>query len=517
MDRQLINELVESRMQAIAVQQEQLVEAWSPYVSAVDEFLQQTQDREITEYEARNVAQCLENALAEAGIRSRARLFEATTEDNIAFLGIQLPVIAALLPSLCLNELGVTQALDRRIGAVFFMDVTYGSSKGDVTLGDTMISARTGHSRTENQRRYASTMVAGEAISGSGGASSVVTGTLAYAPGVNVTNGTIVIKQADGTVIGIDASTPGTVNGVNVTGTILASGAYSLTPASSWDSDGITIDYEYQYDKPTDSNGNYDGVPEADISITQETITALDFPLRTKYSLGASIDVQKAHGINLENELVKFLGGEVRFAIDQFGIDMIDRASIDGVLVDGTLQTPAEAITTWNATIGSGQEWVWKKHEILDRFEEGDMNIITKTLRGRASWIIGGNNVIRVIKQLPGDKFVPAANLSKTPVTGPVKVGTLDGKVVIHNPLLPTRVSGGSTITGPNRYIMGFKGDNFLTASFVYAPYIPLFATPTLVTNDLFAQKGFLSSAGFKIINCGMFTHGAVSNVGVQG
>ena len=36
MDRQLINELVESRMQAIEAQQDQLVEAWDPYVSAVE-------------------------------------------------------------------------------------------------------------------------------------------------------------------------------------------------------------------------------------------------------------------------------------------------------------------------------------------------------------------------------------------------------------------------------------------------------------------------------------------------
>ncbi len=51
-------------------------------------------------HEKRNVAQCLENALIESGLKSRSKLFEATTEDNISFLGIQLPVIAALLPTL---------------------------------------------------------------------------------------------------------------------------------------------------------------------------------------------------------------------------------------------------------------------------------------------------------------------------------------------------------------------------------------------------------------------------------
>jgi hypothetical protein len=59
---------------------------------------------------------------------------------------------------------------------------------------------------------------------------------------------------------------------------------------------------------------------------------------------------------------------------------------------------------------------------------------------------------------------------------------------------------------------MGWKGESYLTAGFIYAPYIPLFATPTLITSDLFAQKGFLSAAGFKVINCGLFTHGRIYN-----
>jgi len=61
---------------------------------------------------------------------------------------------------------------------------------------------------------------------------------------------------------------------------------------------------------------------------------------------------------------------------------------------------------------------------------------------------------------------------------------------------------------------MGFKGDNYLMAGFIYAPYLPLFATPTLITSDLVSQKGFLSSAGFKVINAGMYCQGLISNVG---
>jgi len=203
-----------------------------------------------------------------------------------------------------------------------------------------------------------------------------------------------------------------------------------------------------------------------------------------------------------------------RFTIDQYGVDMIDNTSINGYYdtTAGTTRTPATAITAWDASIGSGQEWLWKKHEILDRFEEGNNNIISKTLRGMASFIVAGNNVARVIKQLP--QFNGVSNLNKTPPTGPYKIGDLDGRTIIQNPLLLDRTISAATVSGTNRYIMGWRGDNFLMAGFVYAPYIPLFATPTLVTSDLFAQKGFLSAAGFKVINAGMYTYGTITGLG---
>lgn len=100
------------------------------------------------------------------------------------------------------------------------------------------------------------------------------------------------------------------------------------------------------------------------------------------------------------------------------------------------------------------------------RFEEGNVRIIDRTLRAMATFIVAGSNVARVIRQLPN--FKPAS-LGKTPPTGPYKMGTLDNRVVIHDPFM-TDYSGAPG-TGANRYIMGYKGDSFLTAGFVYAPY----------------------------------------------
>jgi hypothetical protein len=48
---------------------------------------------------------------------------------------------------------------------------------------------------------------------------------------------------------------------------------------------------------------------------------------------------------------------------------------------------------------------------------------------------------------------------------------------------------------------MGFKGMNFLEAGYVYAPYIPLYTTPTIVLDDFIGRKGLATQYGKKALN----------------
>ena len=101
-----------------------------PFLRAVSRHMEEEHGRPITIHEKRNVAQCLYNSILDAGVKLNAKMFEATTMDDISFLGIQLPVISAMLPTLVLNDVAIVQAIDRRIAAVFYLDVKYGSTKG---------------------------------------------------------------------------------------------------------------------------------------------------------------------------------------------------------------------------------------------------------------------------------------------------------------------------------------------------------------------------------------------------
>jgi len=60
---------------------------------------------------------------------------------------------------------------------------------------------------------------------------------------------------------------------------------------------------------------------------------------------------------------VKYLGGELKFTIDQHGLQDID----DAAAATGA----ATSVTDWDARPSQGEPWLWKKHEFLDRMEEG--------------------------------------------------------------------------------------------------------------------------------------------------
>lgn len=464
-----------------------------PFLAAVGRHMEEEYGRPITIYEKRNIAQCLYNAILDAGVKQNAKMFEATTMDDISFVNIQLPVIAAMLPTLVLNDIAIVQAIDRRIASVFYLDVLYGSSKGQVNAGDTMLSATTGHATGWSERQYGTARVVRELV---GSGSGAISGTCNTAPGlINLENVKVegLVGGSYTTLGSSDANGVITGTYISGSGSITAAGVYSFTTTGIPSTMSVLLTYDYQYDLPVDAYNDLDGVPEANITVTQSAVEAIDFPLRAKWSLGAQIDLQKAHGIDLENELVKYLGGELKFTIDQRGLEDIDEAAASS--------GAAAEVTAWDARPSQGEPWLWKKHEFLDRIEEGSNNIFEKTKRGIATFMIAGNDVARVIKQLGKDHFTPAPKVQQP--TGPIKIGVLNNQItVIQNPF-KTRTA----------YTMGYRGQDYLNAGFIYCPYIPLFATPTLMTSDLMSQKGFLSSAAFKRINDGLFCKGTISNL----
>ena len=109
-----IGSLVESRLKSYEEHGNALTVEYADFIGKINENRKANNEGPLDAHQARNVAICLENAVMEASLgMSGTQLFETvpgTASSNIAFLGVQLPIISAILPSLVLNEIATVQA-----------------------------------------------------------------------------------------------------------------------------------------------------------------------------------------------------------------------------------------------------------------------------------------------------------------------------------------------------------------------------------------------------------------------
>ena len=92
------------------------------------------------------LAQIFENTrLAIDSYTNRSRMFEATNPQDVGPFKIHAyDMIAGLYPTMIADELVSVQAMSQRIGQIYFLNYVYGTDRGGVLKGDSMLSALTG-------------------------------------------------------------------------------------------------------------------------------------------------------------------------------------------------------------------------------------------------------------------------------------------------------------------------------------------------------------------------------------
>lgn len=308
MKKSQISQIVESRYSAMEAGRDNLISDWSVFLGAVDEHYKNERGNPLSMMEKRNLAQCLENAAMSAYAGRGSSLLETTDSGAIEFMKVQLPVIAALLPSLVMNEVGITQTLDRRQGAIFYLDVKTGQKKGAAPDASTLIGAKTGHAglggtNPEAYRTYGASFVSMETIVDETTTDSAINidGTVDY-PAVFCK--TVKLFNAAGELMAyapfdtaVDASTVTLASvagkGIVTDGAVFgADGTYTIEVDSDGLNDDASIYVSYSYNFENLS----DGVPEVDIDMDYKNIEAVDFPLRAKFTMRGALDAEKAHG-----------------------------------------------------------------------------------------------------------------------------------------------------------------------------------------------------------------------------
>jgi len=439
-----------------------------------------------------STARLLENA-------RRWVLSEETRGVSIGdFQKYAFPLVRAIFPELVAQSIISVQPMLGPTSLVFYLDFIYASTKGKITAGQKAFDSV---ALGPNYANYSGETIDSENIGTGTGAATNFTPTLSYTP-VKATSVTISTYDASGNPLTVtDDGAGALVGSVSASPTInYNTGAINVTFSAAPGS-GQPILCTYDYDMEAQPN-----IPEVDLILSNSPVIAKPRKLRSKWSLEAAFNLRSLHGLDVETELVAALGAQVRFEIDQEIISDLFKIVPNFNLVPAWSRTLLfNQNDTYSAATGGTDTSSYTEHKLslVDAFVVGGNQIFKATGRGTATWIVAGINVCNIVETLPG--FVPTPNMPNGTSKGIYKVGNLLGRYDVFKDPFPF-----GNVTSDDQYIMGYKGSSFLEAGYVYAPYIPLYSTPTIVLDDFLGRKGLATSYGKKVVNPRFYAKGQI-------
>ena len=386
------------------------------------------------------------------------------------------PIIRAVFPNLVATELVSVQPMQGPTSLVFYMDFKAGSKKGSVNLGDTLISSRTGQQASTN---YSGELVDSEQLY-TGGAGPFAGANASYFPirPLSVTLNAV-LSAGSVAIVGTDDGN-GNIVGANITTATInySTGAMDVT-FSGATTGPITLSYNYA------SEGSLQ-VPQIDVSITSVPVTARPRKLRARWSVEAAAQLRAVHGADVETEVTTAMAEEIRFDIDREIIS--DLQTVAAAPDNGTHDF-------WFYTVApTGISFFEHKMTVLDTFIAHSNYIFSQTRRATGNWIVAGVNVCSIIESLPVFKAVSVTG------SGVVYMGDLMGRWRIYkDPYMAT-----------DTFLVGHRGTSYMDTGYIYAPWIPLYTTPTVYLDDFVGRKGLLTEYAKKIVNGLFYTQGHI-------
>lgn len=403
-------------------------------------------------------------------MRNSMFLNEATqVGDTSYFNKMFINVLTAAVPNIIAQDIVSVQPLSARTGEIRYLKINYGSNKGAIKSGDTMMSTFAGGT---SETSYSSSEVEGEAVIAAG---TTLKGNLAWTP---VVPGTVVLTigttqlpddgagkiKADGKVVTAD----GTID--------YATGAFSVTLAAE-SHDDATFSYSYNnMDVPVDN------VPEVNMKIEVAPIVAKSRKLKTLYSFDSAYDLAQDYGTEINTELTKYIAAQLKH-------------EIDGEIMADLLNIASATAVTWDATVAEGISMRDHNESFYNKVIEASNNIFQATKLASGSFLIVGTEVSNIVESVP--RFKPSGVVK--PV-GPHLVGWLGSMPVYKDPFYDSKA-----------FVVGWKGDGFYDAGYVYAPYMPIMSTMLLVDASFQGQRGYATSYAKKPINSKMYCRGTLT------
>lgn len=219
----------------------------------------------------------------------------------------------------------------------------------------------------------------------------------------------------------------------------------------------VTVLFTYQYDAEAEGQ-----IPEINFKIEEETIKLTRRQLRGKYTVDSAQDLKVLHGINLDSELINMMKNELMHEINHEIVTDLRKMAYNIKTLD------FEAFLTTGQDIGAmtAGNYDDAAKVMLDAINRIAAVIWVQGRLGYANWVVGNPATLCYLDRVPG--FVGSGvsfngrDLSFA--------GSVGGKMKIyHDPTYPE-----------DELLIGYKGSSALEAGYLYCPYLPITATPTL-------------------------------------
>lgn len=429
------------------VQVEQLVRKWN--ARGLLEDIKDPYRRGITAILIENTAK---------GMRELKESGSVSTHDIALASRFVFPLVRRVWPGLVVNDLVSVQPMTMPVGAVCYLKVLYGTDKGATKAGDEV---------PVNQDRFYSTeFVKGEIVAtGTAGNEVSFLAAFDFTP-LAAGYCTITYTLGGQTHVATDSGrTDGKLyEGLTLRATVTLTNGNLVFEAGSDPDNATNVLADYKYESEMNTK-----VPEINLEITFDEIKALTRKIKAIWSPEAMEDMKALYAVDAEAEMVQQIGSEIALEIDREVIeDLYDCVDQNGDLT-----------TTWDRTPTGDTPDIWHIQSLVHAISKISNRIHARTFRAPANWLVVSPEIAALLECIPqfkGDKITPGDLI---PAPGIHRIGTLmDRWTVYRDPYFHT-----------DYCMVGYKGTVFYDTGYVYAPYIPLQATPTFYDPDTFTMK----------------------------
>ena len=468
---------------------DELVSKWGPALDGIE-----------NDYTKRVTAQLLENQLKSS---QQERLDEdgvghgTTTVGSLGtFQKFAFPLVRRVFPELIANNLVSVQPMSGPVSQVFYL----GAARGYGTTRQNLYS--------KYQLTYRG-LTTGEPQGGTA------------------------IADLDGTTWPAASSIGSSALSGDFTG-----GANMASAIANWPA----AEYAQGWSVSAGENLAGTGIPEVTLQIEQQPVIARTKKMRALWTLEASQDLKAYHNLDLERELTDLLGKEIRLEVDR---ELIE--NLRGLAYD--LNTSASPLfekrrldqATNQAQMGNFSPSADSNFgDFLFRYDGADIPGIPGTYSPQPNVFLIDfeSSALNFAPRHIGDIYsnlLAVINFASQDIYKTTQRGA--GNWMICSPIVATiletaaRLSGGiDKADGPTNFspgsiqfrgkfmgrydlyvdplypegeiLMGYKGSGPMDGGFVYCPYIPFQALPTITDPDTFQpRKGILTRYGKVAIN----------------